>query len=312
MSQLNARLLLTIATGTASLCLIPASAHALSLTIGGSAVPNLTATGTSNNGSLVFTTPTVKNTTISGQPVTITPIVNTSNQIQPLLISQTGLIDASGNSVTGVVLKFTNLNLTAVNTLSTTGNIALFSNTFTGTFLAPIFRTGSIVTVTQVLSGSFRNLTGTASVSFPAITLGINGAAPTIPAGLIDLTTGNITNGNTFSSNDASNSFTVASNVTSLTVNGRLTNLNMPAGTTLNLPSSACFVISTRTPQKKHHHHHGGNANQSNAGFSADDANAACGETEVPEPSSAVGLMALGTLGLATWMRRRSTKVTLD
>jgi hypothetical protein len=238
--------------------------------------------------------------------------VNTSNQIQPLLISQTGLIDASGNSVTGVVLKFTNLNLTAVNTLSTTGNIALFSNTFTGTFLAPIFRTGSIVTVTQVLSGSFRNLTGTASVSFPAITLGINGAAPTIPAGLIDLTTGNITNGNTFSSNDASNSFTVASNVTSLTVNGRLTNLNMPAGTTLNLPSSACFVISTRTPQKKHHHHHGGNANQSNAGFSADDANAACGETEVPEPSSAVGLMALGTLGLATWMRRRSTKVTLD
>jgi hypothetical protein len=309
-SQLNARLLLTIATGTASLCLIPASAHALSLTVGGSSVPNLTATGTNNNGSLVFTTSNTQSTTIGSTPVTITPIVNTSNQIQPLLLSQTGLIDASGNSVTGVVLKFTNLNLTAVNTLSPSGTVAAFSNTFTGTLLAPIFRAGSTITVTQILSGSFRNLSGTASVEFPAITLGFNGATPTVPAGLSGLATGNITNGNAFYFNTASNSFTTASAVTSLTVTGQLSNLNMPAGTTLNLPSSACFVISTRTPQKKYHH--GGNANQSNAGFSADDANAACGETSVPEPSSAVGLMALGTLGIATWMRRRSTKVTLD
>ncbi len=266
---------------------------------------------------------------IAGTPVTFSSCINgvtTGNNIQ-CSFSRNGVVDANNNradvrgtllvaagsltvtggSLSGIVVNLTNFLVTASASNpvgSLFGNFGTtpfieYSHTFNGVTFDPLV--DDSVTAQQILSGQYLSNSTTTNVnSNSKVTAQVN---ITGVASLNSLTTGTVAASNTSDFGLPSLRTTLIQSILegqadNPTITGRLTGLKLAPGQSLSLPSSSCFAMA-----------HTGN-NQLFTPKAAEDNCTSLYKippqdpVSTPEPSSLLGAMVMGLVGLGSSLKR--------
>lgn len=278
---------LALGVTTVGFCWNPTTAQALTFTLGGTPIAGTP--GNVNN--FTYNLPAPVNILVGGRPATVTSATITARG------GQSSIRTGAGGSLNGVVLKLGNFNITAgsLGTIDPNPSQNAFNTflTFSNTFTVTIANSANVV-ISQLLNGSFpNNFTGaTNQVIFPGLTVTLGAGSPITPP---NLAVGALTNSRALFQIPSSTSFKNGPQVSQLTISAQLSDLVLAPGQTLNLPSSACTVIAEETEHFK---------------LTQDDVARACQDeveapVTVPESSSVAGLLAVGAVAAATWMRRK-------
>lgn len=306
MPQLNRWFPVAVAAIATGLCFSPSSANALTLKFGNTTLRTATPSPVPSGGSATLTYSGVL-TDSQGQTADLTATLR----------AQSGNLATSTGFVRGVMLNLTSLNLTATGSgLFDPGAALEFSSDFVFDFTAT-----PTVTAQQVLSGSFLGNPNQVNPTNTGVTFSSTVTSPEIDAstgdGLVPVTLGALIAQPPVGYDQASflfglptlrstaNPNTTSNQLDNPMITGRLTNIKLLAGQTLSLPNSACFVIADVS-------------DEADDRFTAQEAEEICNISAaepqpVPEASTPLAMLAFGSFGLFSFLKRRqSSQIDLD